>query len=151
MSQTKIVTNLDELDNLCRKQQLVAISKDFSIAVHRLTPAETARVAMIGRDVIPPVIKGEGGAEDKFDFSNPDYIRANSEARAKMRALTVYLGCPIVRDKHPGLTGTDEVQAAVESHLTETLLQQIESAIVSADANLEEQVNFFSNAGSRRS
>lgn len=144
------VVSLAALDDLCRKEVQVKVPAPgggmIEVTCRRLTPAETQKIADLKREPVPkrlPVSAGEDPKLVQYDHDDPEYQRKVVLATRRSRALTVYLGCPMVRAAHPDLESIDQIQAAVESRLTDTLLNLLSEAIVSADSTLEQVVDFF--------
>lgn len=141
----KAVTSLDELNQLCCKPFNVTISIDgqsYSIPCRRLTPAESAQIALIIDEVLPSQQLGQDGKDAQYTVDAATRKKLGDANRDAM-AMTVYIGCPMYRDKKPGLTNRKDIREFVDSVLSDHVVQAIYNAIVGGNIDMQAHVNFI--------
>lgn len=139
------IKSLDELNQLCSKPFNVTLSIDgqsYSIPCRRLTPCESAQIAMIIDEVLPSQQLGQDGKEAQYTVDSATRKKL-AEANRDAMAMTVYLGCPMYREKKPGLTNRKDIREFVDSVLSDHVVQAIYNAIVGGNIDMQAHVNFI--------
>lgn len=145
--------SLFDLDQLVRQPFFVRIQviKDSEPAVaeiecREMTPAEAERVAAIIRSVKPKVemqVGTDGISRHHFRTDDPEYQARRAEATLNARAVALYIACPMIAEAFPNLKNPTEIRQAVESRLTDQILQTLWEQVVPAAPTVNEAfVNF---------
>lgn len=141
---TLTITSLDELEALCRAPIDVEIklgAREIKVPVRRLTPAEAARVDLIARKALPPVLTDPATKQQRYDFTNPKYVEERARHGIQARAVAVFVACPLFRNA-PGVDGSDveKVTEFVQGKATEEILEQIYEVAARGTRGIEEEI-----------
>lgn len=140
------IKNLDELEKLLREPLYVNIPLGGGLVrleCQRLKPFEAVRVERILNAALPPIVPAEDGQGTRYDITDPEYLDKKAVALNQARAMTVYLACPLYRQKFPNLETPEQVAEAVNSVLTEEVLRLIANTVASEDGLVPRMANFF--------
>lgn len=88
--------------------------EECEIEAKRLSPAEAHKLEDMLAAAVPPLIKGKTTDDDRFDVSNPDYVRKKTLLGIQARAMGIYWGVPAIRREFDAKGGTAEVNAVTE-------------------------------------
>ena len=146
------ISTLAELDQLCQANFDVEFSvhgRQVQVQARHLTPAESARLQLLLSEAIPPIIRAtDPGQQDRYDMENPEYVKKSNQMRRKVRALSIWLACPIFRQEGLDEKDPDKIVDLVQGKCTEEVLQFIYAAVLNGPVTVGEYLNFSSAASS---
>jgi hypothetical protein len=145
------ISSIEELTARCEAPLVARFTVDgntLEVLCRRLTPAEEEKIASIGREIQPPLVKGRTPEEDRYDLANPVYQAKKSKAASMERALTIYEGCPIVKAGKPMLSDREAIWMYVQNLFSNTVLEILYLTIQQQGVKLAETVNFTLPPGS---
>ena len=97
-----------EFNELCRRPEVVHVNLSgtiYEFSVHRLTPADAAVIKGVLQGALPPqklvereLADGKKVSEPVFDFADAEYRAKHRETRLLARSLTIWHGCPVVKE-----------------------------------------------------
>lgn len=116
------------------------------IEARRLSPAESARISDMLVVIVPPLVKGRTQDDDRFDVTNPDYVKKKSAAALQARAMGIYTCVPAIKAdfdaKHPAAE-VGAVTDFVQQLFNDQVLELIWSAVRDGGVKTAEIVNFI--------
>jgi len=151
------ITDITELIERCNKPFVCRFLLDqdvIELPVKRLSPAFEEKISAIRRNIpLPPMIKGNKPEENVYNFNDPAFVKAKDAAELVIRALSIYEGCPAIRDGKPNLLNQDEILDYVQGLFTNDLLNVIWWTIQGGgfDTRVGERVGFTSPTDSQES
>lgn len=128
-------------------------AKEFAIKARHLTPEECEHLKLLLDEVMPGVIKGKTEADDRMDYTNPDFLARQTRVTRVCRSLALFWACEAFRAK---LAATNPDAAAnpyspahrpaivefMRKLLVDDLQEYIYTRIRSAPINISSTVNF---------
>jgi hypothetical protein len=152
------IASLAQLKALCEMQHFCTFELDdkpVEIPIIRLSPEATDKIDSLETELFPPIIRGKTPRDEGYPFDHEEYRRyaTKREALTKtIRALTIYQGCPAIRQAKPDLQTREEITAFIQggagANLTDLILEKIFLDIRKGGMGLVERANFTSAAGS---
>lgn len=117
---------------------------NLEMEVRRLRPDEDAQLAALLEGVVPPIKQGKTPEDDRIDFQNMDFLKRKSSAEITARSLALYWCVPLFANEKPNLSRQDEINAFVQSKLTNAVLNLLYAETRSGGIRIPEYVNSFS-------
>ncbi|HXJ61147.1 MAG TPA: hypothetical protein VNU68_31260 [Verrucomicrobiae bacterium] len=126
--------------------------QDCEMEARHLTPHEAEMLKLQIDEIMPPIIKGKTEAEDRFDYTNKDYLQRKTRVEHEVRAQAIFWACPDFKKaaedaKHEWAAAAYEPKARLEvvkfvqGLLVDEALEVIYNTIIRPAINLPQQVN----------
>jgi len=152
-----LVTSLDQIQAHHREPIGIVVSvcgQPYRFEGRRLLPHEDHQIADLLQRALPTRIAGEAGAEDRYDFEDPEYQRTKQDFERKARALALWLGFPVFAADAIAagkqLKDQGEICAFIESRsLDVEVLDALFGALTLNTVSVSEFTGFTSGSSSR--
>jgi len=143
----KVIKSIDELQALVETPVTCTFKLSghvVQLEVRRVTQDIDERVRILRKKAVPPYIK----ERNDYDYLNLAYLAARDKNEAMARSLIVYLCCPAVAAKKPGLMKEEDIHAFIKGILTENIVEIIAATASAGEMEVVPLANFISTAAS---
>jgi len=76
-------------------------------------------------EIMPPLIRGKNEADDRFDYTNKEYLQRKTITESSVRAQAIFWTCMDVQNKANGEVKKDEMYKPSQTAAIKTFVQKL--------------------------